>query len=137
MHFTAKDVESYWGATLAPEYGIYIENGFEMGLQIPLLVLFDTSTSRQYFTTGLSLHFRYLFSEEYLRPYAGAQLGGIYIFGRDNRSLFFDIGPIVGIDFLVSDSWSIGPRLFCNFHWALNERVRYSVGGLLTVHTYF
>ena len=137
MYFTAKDVESVWGATLALESSIYIENGFDVGAQVPLVVLFDREAKREHFATGLSFNFRYLFIEEYIRPYIGAQIGGLYIFRRNLGSFFFDIGPIVGADFFIADAWSIGPRLFANFHLMLNEPVRYSVGGFLSVHTYF
>ena len=139
MYFAARDKNAVWGfVPLAPEYSLYIENGFDVGLQVPLVILYDTeNNNRQYFAMGLSANFRYLIMEETLRPYVGAQLGGIYIFGRAERSFFFDIGPMVGIDFFVSDAWSLGPRLFANLHWALNERLRYSIGMFFTFHTYF
>jgi outer membrane protein len=138
MNFNAKDVESVWGyVPLAIEYSLYVENSFDVGAQVPMVILFDTDNKRQSFAMGLNFNFRYLFMEEYIRPYVGAQLGGIYIFRRELGSVFIDIGPMVGVDFFISDAWSIGPRLFGTFHFMLNERVRYSVGGVFGVHTYF
>jgi hypothetical protein len=138
LYFSAKDVESVLGVVpLAVEYSLYIENGFDVGAQVPLVILFDTVSKSQQFATGLSFNFRYLLLEEYIRPYLGAQLGGLYIFRREHGSFFFDIGPIAGIDLFVAEAWSIGPRLFANVHLMLNERVRFSIGGFLSVHTYF
>jgi len=138
MNFRAKDMDAYWGfVPIAPEYTIYIESGFDVGFKIPLVILFDRVHKQQHLATGLSANFRYLFMEEYFRPYLGLQLGGIYIFRRNLNSLFFDIGPIGGFDYFISSAWSIGPRLFVNFHFMLNERVHYSLGGFFAVHTYF
>jgi len=138
MHFRAKDMESIWGLVpLALEYSIYIEDGFDIGAQVPMVIFFDTITKKEYFAMGTGFNFRYLFMEEHIRPYVGAQLGGIYIFGRAASSFFIDIGPIGGLDYFISDTWSIGPRLFANLHFMLNERLRYSFGGFFSVHTYF
>jgi outer membrane protein len=137
MYFSAKDVDSVLGvAPLAVEYSLYIENGFDVGAQVPLVILFDTVSKRQHFATGINFNFRYLLLEEYIRPYLGVQLGGLYIFRREH-SFFFDIGPIAGVDFFIAEAWSIGPRLFANAHLMLNERVRFSFGGFFSVHTYF
>jgi len=138
MNFNAKDVESIWGyIPLAVEYSLYIENSFDVGAMAPMVILFDTDNKRQHFATGLSFNFRYLFMEEYIRPYAGIQLGGIYVFRKELGSFFIDIGPIAGVDFFIADTWSIGPRLFGTLHFMLNERMRYSIGGVFSVHTYF
>jgi len=135
--FFAKNEPSNWGTSLTVGGSIYIENGWDFGAQIPLMIFWDAASGRQYLAVGLSVNFRYFFMEEYIRPYLGAQLGGNYIFGRDTTSLFGELGPIGGVDFFVSDSVSIGPRLFATAYWALNEPVRFSLGGVVAVYVYF
>ncbi|MCL2011752.1 MAG: porin family protein [Cystobacterineae bacterium] len=136
MGFSAREEPVRWGIPLNLEASLYIENGWDVGMQVPLLFLVD-KTNKWYFTLGTSFNFRYLFMEERIRPYLGAQLGFIYIFRQDNSSFFLDIGPILGVDFFISNSVSIGPRFFSSLYWALNERVRISYGAVIAAHVYF
>ncbi|MCL2179324.1 MAG: porin family protein [Proteobacteria bacterium] len=137
--FFSRGEPSDWGVSLALAGSIYIEDGWEVGVQIPLMIYRDAVSGRQHFAMGLNANFRYLFLEEHIRPYLGAQLGGSYIFGRSSEdvSLFGELGPMGGVDFFVSDTVSIGPRVFATAYWALNEPVRFSVGGIVAVHVWF
>jgi outer membrane protein len=138
--FNADDMSAVrWGLMPALEGSLYIENGWDIGVQVPVMILFDSDTKRQYLSIITNFSFRYLFMEEYIRPYLGAQGGfSFHIQRKENNSWFGgNIGPIAGVDFFISESVSIGPRLFATFYLTLNEPVRYSFGGVVSVHTYF
>src|SRR4051812_28347235 len=85
-----------WGLTL--DGSLYIENGFEVFLRVPILIA-DTATGAgtpsgrgQIFGTGGSLGVRYLFLEEHVRPYVGLQLSGLVLFTQPDPNVSFGPG---------------------------------------------
>ena len=136
MHIDA-DASVSWGVPLSLEGSLYVENGFDVMVRVPLMVLISPIDGHQFVGAGVNLGVRYFFSEESLRPYAGAELAFLYIFRTEDTSTLFGVGPVAGFDYFLTDSISIGPRAFANFFIELNKPVRTTLGGQAVVATYF
>ena len=136
LHIDA-DAGVSWGVPLSLEGSLYIENGFDVMVRVPLMVLVSPIDGHQFVGAGLNLGVRYFFSEEAFRPYAGAELAFLYIHRDTDTSTFFGLGPVAGFDYFLSDSISIGPRAFANFFIELNKPVRTTLGAQAVVATYF
>lgn len=122
------------------EGGLYVENGFDLYLRIPLMFVRSISGLIN-FGLGGQLGGRYLFLEETIRPWLGAHLSFTYLFrgeGSEGNAIF---GPGLngGVDFFVADTLSIGPRVFFDLYVALNtpNPFRPSFGGVVSINTYF
>lgn len=126
---------------LTLEGGLYVENGFDLYLRIPLMFVRSVSGVIN-FGLGGQLGARYLFLEETIRPWVGAHLSFTYLFRGDvgnDANAIFGPGINAGCDFFVTDTVSIGPRLFFDLYVALNtpSPLRPAFGGVVAVNTYF
>jgi len=134
-----------WGLPLTLEATYYVENGFDLYLHVPLMLLYQGAGVTPdgggglVVATGGQFGFRYLFMEETLRPWAGAHLAGIYIFpaAQTPGAVMGGVGVSGGVDYFVSDSISVGARLYVDLFLQLNQPVWFSVGGGLSAATYF
>ena len=134
------------GLPLVLEGSFYIENGFEVGLRVPLTLYLTRFGNQQYFGLGANVFIRYLFSEETLRPWIGGEVDFSYIFRDENSDMtgnqryFFGPGAAAGLDWFISDTVSIGPRAFFTLNLALNSKtavVRPTYGGTFNAFAYF
>ena len=112
---------------------LYIEGGFEVVSLTKLSFPEDPITGLRVVGIAPSLGVRYLFLEESVRPYIGADLSYLHVFKDVGTSNFFGVGPNAGLDLFVSDSISVGARAQFNAYLALNERVQTSL--ILSVGT--
>ena len=127
---------------LTLEGSMYLENGFDLYLHVPLLLLqvssgaFTASGAGLVMGTGGHAGVRFLFSEETLRPYVGIELAGFYLFTK--QPIWF-IGPgvVLGLEYFVADTVAIGARGFFDLFIELNFSPRPSFGGGLSVAFYF
>lgn len=123
---------------LTLESSLYIENGFETTLRVPLMILAEKISGRQLIAAGGNLGIRYLFSEEQLRPYLGADLVYLHIFRESSATTnLFGVGPHAGIDYFAGESVAIGARAFVSLFLALNTQVTSALGAQAVVSTYF
>ncbi|HYO56250.1 hypothetical protein [Archangium sp.] len=106
---------------------LYIENGFEVVSLTKIAFPFDPISERRVVGLAPSLGVRYLFMEESIRPYIGADLSYLHVFKPQGDSNFFGIGPNAGVEFFVSDSISLGARAQFNTYLSLTERVQTSL----------
>ncbi|GMU59314.1 MAG: hypothetical protein AMXMBFR34_10770 [Myxococcaceae bacterium] len=133
-----------WGLPITLEGGYYLENGFDIYLRVPLMLLYQkafvTSTGGGglVFATGGQFGARYLFLEEDIRPYVNLHLAGIYIF-RDAiyGNFFFGPGAGGGLDYFVGESVAIGARMYFDMFININQPLRFAIGGQVYVSTYF
>ena len=116
---------------------LYIENGFEVVSLTKLAFPYDPISDRRVLGLAPSLGLRYLFLEEAVRPYVGADLSYLHIFKPQGDSNFFGLGANVGIEVFVSDSISLGARGQFNVYLALNEGSQTSLMGSLGASVYF
>ncbi len=138
-------VQLDFAAPLTLEGSLYVENGFDVFLHVPVMIVkvsagaAGTVTGEGFvFGTGGNLGVRYLFAEESIRPYLGIQLAGIVVLTTPEVGVLVGPGIIAGLDFFVTDTVSIGGRGFFNlFIQGLNVPVRPSFGGGIGVATYF
>ncbi len=135
-----------WGLPITLEGGYYIENGFDLYLRVPLMLLSqrtgfgpDKSSPGVILATGGQFGVRYLFLEESVRPYVMLQLAGLYLFRDSSLGNNFYAGPGVGVgvDFFVADSISLGVRGTFDLFITLNAPTLFSVGGGVNATTYF
>lgn len=121
---------------------IYLENGFDLYAQVPLmLVQVNAGASTpdghgQVFGTGAHLGARYLFSEETLRPWVGLELA-CFVLLTTTPLVFAGPGASLGVDWFVSDSISVGAHGFFDLFVELNAPLRPSFGGGLSFAAYF
>lgn len=122
----------------------YIENGFELVGHFDFMVLNQPTVVNQQLSTmnvvGIAptLGFQYLFAEEEIRPYVGLGLSFLHIFSSNTDTAnYFGLGPNAGVDFMVSESMSVGVRAQYNLYLALNGPTENSIGGAFEVKTFF
>ncbi|MFN0062519.1 MAG: hypothetical protein ACKVPX_08365 [Myxococcaceae bacterium] len=139
-----------WGIPFGLEGSAYIEGGFDATASLHMMVLEQPvcrdGSSCQVISLSPGIGFRYLFLEETIRPYVGAEFIYLHLF-RDRSptgtsvdgtvSDFIGIGPRVGVDFFVSDSISLGVRGHFNLYWMLNQPLQTAVGAMFKASTYF
>jgi outer membrane protein len=131
---------------LTLETSLYIDNGFDIYLHVPLMLMwqraFVTANNGPGWVlgTGGNLGIRYFFSEENFRPWLGGEIAGLYIF-RDSAVAgaagMGGAGVRAGADYFVSDSVSIGAQVFFDLFITLNEPFRLSYGGGLNAAAHF
>lgn len=111
---------------------LYIENGFDLVAHAYAMLLSGvdptTGTTRQFVGVFGSAGVRYLFSEESLRPYVGADLGYFQTFGTATAINRVGLGPNVGLDYFVGDTVSIGARGQFTLYVMLNQPAATSLG---------
>jgi outer membrane protein len=106
---------------------LYIESGFEVVSLTKIAFPEDPISGKRVLGLAPSLGIRYLFIEESIRPYVGADLSYLHVFKDQGESNFVGIGPNAGIEFFVSDSISLGVRAQFNAYLSLSERVQTSL----------
>ena len=106
---------------------LYIESGFEVVSLTKIAFPSDPISGKRVVGLAPSLGIRYLFLEESIRPYLGADLSYLHIFKPQGDSNFVGVGPNAGVDFFVSDSISIGARAQYNAYLSLEEAVQTSL----------
>lgn len=105
---------------------LYIESGFEVVSLTKLLFQRESLSGTRVVGLAPSLGVRYLFMEDTVRPYVGADLSYLHVFQPQAPS-FFGLGPNAGLEFFVSDSVSLGARAQFNVYLSLEESVRTSL----------
>lgn len=126
-----------WALPISLEGSFYIDSGFGMTGRAGVMVMFDPASNTQVLGLSIMLGARYLFLEEWVRPYIGLSLANLDIFRTTGTEVFFGPGPELGVDFMVSDGVSLGLRGFATFYLTLNVPVHISYGGSANVHVYF
>ena len=127
---------------VALEGSLYIENGFDVYLQVPLMIVRvkaggpRSDGTGEVFGTGGHLGVRYLFLQETIRPYAGLELAGVVLL-TNPTVIFAGPGASAGIDWFVADTISLGARGFFDLFLELNAPLRPSFGGGLSFAAYF
>ena len=130
-----------WGLSL--EFSNYLESGFEFFGRVPLLIAqtpvgADTADGAgRVFATGASLGVRYLFIEGSVRPWVGLQVGGLVLATRPEVRWFLGAGATVGLDWVLTESWSVGARGLYDVYVDLNRPWRHQLGGTLNVSVLF
>lgn len=126
-----------YGIPIGIEGSLYIENGFDVLAHFQAMVVNDRSTNTQLVGIAPTVGVRYLFSEESTRPYGGADVSFLHIFGTTQYANFVGLGPNVGVDHFVSDSVTLGLRVQYNLYLGLNTPVEQSLGASALVATWF
>lgn len=133
-----------WGLPITLEGGYYLENGFELYLRVPLMLLYQkTFVTAEgggglIFATGGQFGVKYLFLEEDLRPYVNLHLSGIYFFRNEIfGNFFFGPGAGGGLEYFVGESVAIGARAYFDMFINLNQPLRFAIGAQAYVTTYF
>jgi len=142
MRFPDAEVTTGLMAVLDGAY--YLDNGFELGLRVPLAMFLTPVASRQLLGTGGQAYVRYLFLQESLRPWVGLELDVLYLF-RDNpdsstnTQIFAGPGVSAGLEYFVTNEISIGARTFFTAYFGVNSRslFRPAYGGTLAASVYF
>ena len=124
------------GFPLGLAYTGYIEGGFEWSAGVQGMILRDL-TGRQVVAVAGGPGIRYLFLEEGLRPYVGGELTYLHIFAYEIATQFVGLGPYVGVDYFLTDSFSIGARGQYNFYVMLNQPLQTSLNGNVIFSAWF
>jgi outer membrane protein len=138
-----------WAIPLWLEGSYYAESGFDVYLRVPVAlasVRIGAPTpdgAGIVVAMGGQFGVRYLFLEETLRPFVSLHLSGIYVIRPTNNDVTIGsnllVGPGVGagVEYFIADSISLQARGFFDWFIALNSPQRFSLGGTVTVATYF
>lgn len=106
---------------------LYVESGFEVVSLTKISFPLDPISGKHVVGLAPSLGMRYLFLEEGIRPYIGADLSYLHVFKETGEQNFFGVGPNVGLEFFVSDSISLGARAQFNAYVSLDEPLQTSL----------
>ena len=125
------------GGGLGINATLYIESGFEMyfrllvGLHAPAGLNKSTAVA-----ISPALGFRYLFSEENVRPYLGLAIAydSFLNIPYDAR---FTVAPMAGLEFFVADNFSIGVQAEYHLLLQLDKDPEHAVVGLGKFGWYF
>jgi outer membrane protein len=138
-----------WAIPLWLEGSYYAENGFDVYLRVPIALAQvpigapPAGGAGIVVAMGGQFGVRYLFLEETIRPFVSVHISGIYVIRPTNNDVSIGsnllVGPGVGagLEYFVADSVSIQARGFFDWFIALNAPQRFSLGGTVTVATYF
>lgn len=121
------------GAFVGLDASLYIESGFELVSLTKIAFPQDPATNKRVIGLAPSLGMRYLFAEESLRPYVGADLSYLLVFKESTTPQYVGLGPNLGVELFLTESVSLGARAQYNFYLALNEETQTSLilgGGL-------
>ncbi|MBI5549721.1 MAG: hypothetical protein HY901_38025 [Deltaproteobacteria bacterium] len=124
------------GFDLGVNSTLYIESGFDLYFRI--LVGIHKQRLPEQNVVGIlpAVGFRYLFSEDTVRPYLGLNLAyQAYI--TDEYSSRFALAPQAGIEFFVAENFSIGFQTEYHLVLSLNAPPEHGVIGLGRVGWYF
>ena len=116
------------GFPLGIGYSGYIDAGFEWTVAAQFMILRNEVAQRQMVGAAGGPGIRYLFLEESLRPYVGGELTYLHVFDPEVTFQRVGIGPYAGVDYFLTDSFSMGVRGQVNLYLMLNEEVNRSLG---------
>lgn len=119
------------------EGSLYIENGFDLTARAYAMFLNSPVDGRQFIGVFGAAGVRYLFSEESVRPYVGADIGYFQTFGTETPVNRVGLSPSGGLDYFVADTVSIGARGQFTLYVMLNQRVATSLGLHLSAAAWF
>lgn len=135
---TSIDHHPLWSLSLEGSW--YIENGFDLYVQVPF-TLTTTTPNRLTPATGIHLGVRYLFLEESIRPWVGLHLANVTVFTMPDPTIFAGVGAAAGLEFFFTDAFTIGARgtydLVLNVDLTRPVDVRHNFGASLSVATWF
>ncbi|MGC4116704.1 MAG: acyloxyacyl hydrolase [Myxococcales bacterium] len=100
------------GGGLGLNATLYIENGFDVYFRA--IVSLNNYNNVNVVGVLPAVGFRYLLSEDTIRPYLGLSIGYLAFFtpkdaaGNDTFNSRFAIAPMAGIEFFVADNFSLG-----------------------------
>ncbi len=106
-------IERSLGASSGPVIGIdsslYIENGFDLFFRVAAGIHEDILAKSN--TVGFfpAMGVRYLFSEEHLQPYLGANLAFMHFFGSSNvPAALVSVSPNAGLNYYFTETFMVG-----------------------------
>ncbi|MGA9521016.1 MAG: hypothetical protein WBV82_06105 [Myxococcaceae bacterium] len=116
------------GVPLGLGYTGYIEAGWEWTFDVQVMLLTRSTDGYQFIGAAGGPGIRYLFMQEELRPWVGADISYLHLFADFEVANLVGLGPKVGLDYFVADTVSLGLVGQSNFYFALNDRVQTSFG---------
>jgi outer membrane protein len=127
-----------WAVPFSLEGSYYIEDGFEITASFAVVYL-TILAAHPPGAIGLfpAIGFRYLFLQETIRPYIGADIAYMHIFSGDITSVDrVGLGPKVGVEFFTSENFSLGLKADAAFYFALgtNLTTRLQFSGTMNVY---
>ena len=129
------------GGQLGIDSTLYIESGFDLYFRVLVGIHHAPICGTNYNgceVVGVipAVGFRYLLSEDTIRPYLGLTLGYLAFF-TDTYDSRFSISPMAGIEFFVADNFSIGLQAEYHLMLELNGNPAHAFIGLAKVGWYF
>jgi outer membrane protein len=140
LGYTAFTVDSSsfdWALPLMLQGTLYIENGFELVIHAPLMVMTEKISKQPVLGAGGTFGVRYLLSEESLRPFVGAELVFFHLFRETGSANFFGAGGNVGLAYFVTDTVSLEARVFGDAYFSLTLPVSSGLGAQAGVAAHF
>jgi len=127
-----------WGVPLGIHATTYFDSHIE-GTLYALGMLAQEPVSKLYSFGGtMQMGVRYLFMQEFLRPYVGVEGSYLGVFGATGSySQFVGVGPMAGIDYFINDNLTLGVRAQYNLYILLNAWPQTSFGLTLEVATWY
>jgi outer membrane protein len=127
------------GIPIGIGYSGFIDSGFEWTVSVEGMLLTTRVDERKIFGLAGGPGLRYLFLQDWIRPWVGADLSYLHIFNFDDASNFVGLGPKVGIDFFLARQFSLGLRGQFNLYVTVRDQVELqtSLGGAAVAAAWF
>ena len=129
------------GGQIGIDATLYIDGGFDFYIRV-LVGIHQSDRCNglqgcQVVGVVPALGFRYLLLEDTIRPYLGLTVGYLAFFTAEYDSRFA-ISPMGGVEFFISDSFSIGPQIEYHLMLELNQKEpAHAVIGVVRMGWYF
>lgn len=122
------------GPVLGIDSTLYIENGFDLFFRVAAGVhedLLSKSNSVGFFP---AMGVRYLFSEEHLQPFLGANLAFMHFFGANNLpAALVSVSPNAGLNYYFTDTFMAGLQLEYHLILSLNQSPAHAFAPLVRI----
>ena len=132
-----------WSIPFSLEFSQYLDDGFEATASFQAMYLRLNEGRLGVMGITPAVGFRYLFLQEQIRPWLGADVVYFHVFDDPTFGrlvLWPDLvgfGAKVGCEFFVAETISIGVKANANFFFVINQPVTIQVGASLTTNVYF
>ncbi len=131
-----------WGIPAGILYTAYLDAGFEATGHFHVMFLRDPVLQKTVVGVTPQIGIRYLFAQEHLRPYVALDISYLNLFydqgaNQSAATSYVGIGPNLGLDVFINDTWSVGVRGQYNLYVMLNKPLQTSLGATLEVATYY
>lgn len=125
------------GGGIGIDSTLYIESGFDLVFRVLLTINRQWQPEANVIGILPTVGFRYLFSEDTIRPYLGLSLAYLGMLTGAADTSHVNVVPTAGVEFFVSNNTALSIQAEYHLIIALNSPLEHAIVGLARVGWYF